>query len=267
MCTNNKNYPKVEQLTTQQIAPATSACGSTHDHESMSIWESFYHELLHHFPYATLSVGLALMLLTLINVFFSAGIAADVAAAACTSECCGHTSGLDILFHSFHFIHILFATSGTIVTFRRYSDKIWAALVIGTVSSMVFCTLSDVLLPYLAGRLLGVEMDLHICFANELPNILPFLGVGLLNGWVMTQLPEYRTQENSLFLHFLHTFISAMASIFYAVGHGLADFYSYFGMFYLLMLVAVIIPCTLSDVIAPIFFAKFVNKQKKACNV
>jgi hypothetical protein len=258
MCANHNHQKNVQVAT---------ACVAAHDNQNQTMWQSFYHELLHHFPYATLSVALALMLLTLITVFFDAGTMVHSAGLSCSHEGCSHTSALDILFHSFHFIHILFATSGTIVTFRRYSDKVFAGLLVGTLSSMVFCTLSDVLLPYVAGRLLGVEMDLHICFATELSNILPFLAVGLLNGWVMTQLPEFRTQENSLFLHFLHTFISAMASIFYAVGHGLSDFYSYFGMFYLLMVVAVIIPCTLSDVIAPIFFAKFVSKKEKGCNV
>ena len=258
MCANHNHQKNVQVAT---------ACVGPHDHNNQTIWQSFYHELLHHFPYATLSVALALMLLTLITVFFDAGSMAGHVADACCHDGCSHTSGLDILFHSFHFIHILFATSGTIVTFRRYSENILAALAVGTLSSMVFCTLSDVLLPYAAGRLLGIEMDLHICFASELSNILPFLLVGLLNGWVMTQLAEFRTQENSLFLHFLHTFISAMASIFYAVGHGLSDFYSFFGMFYLLMVVAVIIPCTLSDVIAPIFFAKFMSKKEKASNV
>lgn len=248
----------------KQIA---NACVDSHNHEDQTIWQSFYHELLHHFPYATLSVALALLLLTLISVFYDGGSSAHQVASSCSHDGCSHTSAFDVLFHSFHFIHILFATSGTIVTFRRYSDKIALGLLVGTLSSMVFCTLSDVLLPYAAGRLLGIDMDLHICFASELPNILPFLFVGLFNGWVMTQMPEFRTQENSLFLHFLHTFISAMASIFYAVGHGLSDFYSYFGMFYLLMVVAVIFPCTLSDVVAPIFFAKFVSNKKKACSL
>jgi len=241
-------------------------CSDSHNHEKRTIWESFYHELLHHFPYATLSVALALMLMTLIHVLFYSDAHTAVAV---VSSCCGgshevttQAAGLDVLFHCFHFAHILFATSGTIVTFRRYSERIWIGLMVGTLSSMVFCTLSDVLLPYAAGRLLGIEMDLHICFASELSNILPFLFVGLLNGWVMTQLAEFRTQENSLFLHFLHTFISAIASIFYAVGHGLSDFYSHYGLFFLLMVVAVILPCTLSDVIAPIFFAKFSEKKK-----
>jgi hypothetical protein len=254
MCANHNHKKHIE---------SSIQCESLHSNVDQTIWQSFYHELLHHFPYATLSVALALMLLTLINVFFNAGIGAHEIASACSHDGCSHSSGLDILFHSFHFIHILFATSGTIVTFRRYSDKIWAGLFVGMLSSMVFCTLSDVLLPYAAGRFLGIEMDLHICFASELSNILPFLFVGILNGWVMTQLPEFITKENSLFLHFLHTFISAMASIFYAVGHGLSDFYTYLGMFYLLMVVAVVVPCTLSDVIAPIFFAKFMSKKYK----
>jgi len=266
MCTGNRNYNKKlqEDMVVSNQSPV--ACSGSHNVENQTMGQAFYSELLHHFPYATLSVALALMLLTLINVFFNAGIAESINHIACAEGGCSHSSGLDILFHCFHFIHIVFATSGTIVTFRRYSDKIVTGLLVGTLSSMVFCTLSDVLLPYAAGRLLGIHMDLHLCFASELSNILPFLFVGLLNGWVMIQLPEFRTQENSLFLHFLHTFISAMASIFYAVGHGLSDFHTYLGMFYLLMVVAVILPCTLSDVIAPIFFAKFVNKQDKASN-
>jgi len=254
MCANH-NHQKIDQ--------ESQDCFNFHDHQNQTIWQSFYHELLHHFPYATLSVAIALMLLTILTVYFGTGTAFGQAVSSCSHEGCSHSAGLDILFHSFHFIHILFATSGTIVTFRRYSTNIFMGLFVGMVSSMIFCTLSDVLLPYIAGRMLGVAMDLHICFASELSNILPFLGVGLFNGWVMTQLPEFRTKENSLFLHFLHTFISAMASIFYAVGHGLSDFYSYFGMFYLLMVIAVIIPCTFSDVVAPIFFAWFVTSPKK----
>lgn len=245
-------------------------CVETHNHEKRTMWQSFYHELLHHFPYATMSVALALMLLTMIHVLFYSN---PEALATVASTCCGghhevtsQTAGLDVLFHSFHFAHILFATSGTIVTFRRYSQRVWIGLMVGTVSSMIFCTLSDVLLPYAAGLMLGIEMDLHICFASELSNILPFLFVGLFNGWVMSQLPEFRTKENSLFLHFLHTFISAMASIFYAVGHGLSDFYSHFGLFFLLMIIAVVLPCTLADVITPIFFAKF-SEKKKVCNI
>lgn len=242
------------------------ACCSTnkavHDHKrDESLWSCFKHELMHHLPYATMSVALALMIVSLINVFFDSGIVActlpaahnHVHGAMCNHS---HSSGMDVLFHSFHFMHILFATTGTMITFYRYSKRFFMGILIGSVSSMIFCTLSDILLPYVAGSMLGVQMELHICFATELANIVPFLLVGLINGIVMSYSDEYMTEQNSLTLHFWHTFISAMASIFYAIGHGLPNYYDHLGMFFMLMVVAVIIPCTLSDVVAPILFAR-----------
>ncbi len=55
MCANH-NHQKNVQVATE--------CVDSHNHEGQTIWQSFYHELLHHFPYATLSVALSLMLLT-----------------------------------------------------------------------------------------------------------------------------------------------------------------------------------------------------------
>ncbi len=221
----------------------------------------FFHELAHHLPYGTLSVACALMLLSLISVFLKPEIVSEVAHSHSHTGGCSHNSDLDILFHSFHFTHILFAVSGSMMTFYRYSKNVIAGVIVGVISSSVFCTLSDVLLPYLAGIMFGVSMDLHICFFSELPNILPFLFVGALNGLVMLYIKEFQSERYSLQLHFLHTLISAMASIFYAIGHGFSDFYAYFGIFFLLILVAVVIPCTLADVVVPIICARMVDKK------
>jgi hypothetical protein len=229
-----------------------------------SIYNIFSHELMHHLPYGTLSVAIALMLLSMISVFFvsnNASLLAHSAADHVHDGSCGLNSGMDILFHAFHFTHILFAASGAMVTFYRYSKNIAAGVIVGIGSSVVFCTLSDVLLPYAAGRLLGVDMELHICFSSELGNILPFLLVGVLNGLIISRGKEEHADSHSVSLHFLHTFISAMAAIFYAIGHGIPDFYAYFGMFFLLMLIAVVIPCTLSDVVVPILWARMVQKK------
>ena len=222
----------------------------------------FLHELSHHLPYATLSVACALMLLSILAVFFKSGIAYSTVHTHSTTDCCGHNqSAMDILFHSFHFIHILFAVSGSMVTFYRYSNRVIVGMIVGIISSTVFCTLSDVLVPYLAGLLLGVAMDLHICFFSELSNIIPFLVIGALNGLVMFYVKDFKTEQNSLNLHFFHTLISALASTFYAIGHGFADFHIYFGTFFLLILGAVVLPCTLSDVVVPIICARMVAKK------
>lgn len=238
-----------------------NSCLDVKNISKKSIWDIFSHELMHHLPYGTLAVACALMLLSMISVFFTSGLVHALPHTHDHSGACGMSSGMDILFHSFHFTHILFAASGAMVTFYRYSKNILVGVIVGTVSSAIFCTLSDVLLPYFAGSLLGVSMELHICFRTELANILPFLFVGVVNGLIISRGREQHTEDHSVSLHFFHTFISAMASIFYAMGHGLADFHLYFGMFFLLMLLAIVIPCTLSDVVVPILWARAV-KQK-----
>lgn len=248
------------------MACCSSTSKSTHIHPIKDLIKVFKDELQHHLPIATMSVAMAIMIISFINVFFENGIVACTVAdvhsvAEHVHDACEHNSGMDVLFHSFHFIHILFATSGTMLTFYRYSNSKFLGLVIGTISALVFCTFSDILLPYTAGSLLGVNMELHICFSSELSNVLPFLFIGLLNGIIMSKSEKFLTEENSLFLHFWHTFISALASIFYALGHGLPNYYDHFGLFFLLMIVAVVLPCTLSDVVAPILFARMIQKK------
>ncbi len=241
-----------------------NSCLDAHRVSRKSIWDIFSHELMHHLPYGTLSVACALMFLSMVSVFFVGSDAHALGHHAhdhAHDGACGLNSGMDILFHCFHFTHILFAASGAMVTFYRYSKNVAAGIVIGILSSAVFCTLSDILLPYAAGTLLGVEMDLHICFSSELSNILPFLVVGVMNGLIISRGKEEHADAHSVSLHFFHTFISAMASIFYAIGHGLPNFYAYFGMFFMLMLVAVVIPCTLSDVVVPVLWARMVQKK------
>lgn len=238
-----------------------TSCLDAHHISRKSMWRIFSHELMHHLPYGTLSVALALMLLSLISVLFGLSTMALEHAHEHSAHVCGMHSGMDILFHSFHFAHILFAASGTMVTFYRYSKNLMAGILVGIFSSVVFCTLADILLPYAAGRLLGVCMDLHICFYSELANIVPFLLVGVINGIIISRGKEEHTESHAISLHFIHTFISAMASIFYAIGHGLQNFHDYLGMFFVLMLVAVVIPCTLSDVVVPILWARMVNKK------
>ncbi len=239
-----------------------TSCLDAHSISRKSIGQIFSHELVHHLPYGTLSVALALMLLSLITVLFGLStICSHHEIHEHAHHACGMLSGMDILFHSFHFAHILFAASGTMVTFYRYSKNLVAGIIVGVLSSVIFCTLADILLPYVAGRLLGVEMELHICFRSELANIIPFLAVGVINGIIIPRGKEEHSEQHSVSLHVIHTFISAMASIFYAIGHGLQNFHEHLGMFFVLMLIAVVIPCTLSDVVVPIIWARMVNKK------
>lgn len=208
-------------------------------HKDVSIQE----ELIHHIPYAITSLALGLIVLSFFdgNFFPTADMKAEKA---------------HLLFHTFHFLHIIFALTGSLVMFARFSKKRCFGMVISLISALVFCTLSDVVLPYVAGTLLGVHMHFHICFIEEYHNIIPFLLIGLLNGWVLSQHGVDAQRWYSVGSHFGHILISSLASLFYLVSEGFYTWYPQMGLLFIFLIIAVVIPCTLADVIVPMKFAK-----------
>lgn len=218
-----------------------------HDHE-----HTVKGELVHHLPYAIFSVAFALSILS-ICTFWARGFGDPVVM----------HKGFKMLFHSFHFMHLVFAATGTIVMFRRFSHNVLWALIIGTLSPVLFCTLSDSVLPYLGGRALGVDMHFHMCFITEIANVIPFLVVGIINGWVLSSHHTSKQGFYSVFSHAIHIFVSSLAATFYLVAHGFTDWYHQIGAVFVFILVAVVIPCTLSDIVVPMAFAKARNKHEK----
>ncbi len=206
-------------------------------------------ELICHLPYAIFSVAFGLAILSFVTYF----TLDDSVEAICRKA--------DVLFHSFHFMHIVFAATGTLVTFFRYSKNIFQALVLGLFSPIIFCTLSDSILPYIGGKMLGVNMHFHLCFITELSNVLPFLFVGMVNGYVMSRHHGQRQWLYAVSSHATHIVVSSLASIFYLISHGCTDWYHIIGPIFVFLILAVVIPCTLSDVVVPIMFARVGAKK------
>jgi len=214
-----------------------------HHHE-----HGFIQELMHHLPYAIFSVALGMIILSMLDYTSGMQAIGHITRVNC--------SGYHMLFHSFHFLHILFAATGTIITFSRFSNNLVRAIIVGTIAPVIFCILSDVLLPYLAGRVLGVDMELHICFYREWQNVIPFLGVGIINGLVLARHHTKMLKVFSIGSHFFHILISSLASLFYMVSHGFSNWYPQMGVVFLFLVIAIVIPCTFSDVIIPMYWAK-----------
>lgn len=214
---------------------------------------TLFGELACHFPYAIFSVAFSLAILSFL-VYLS-----FISSAHTTLVC----RGSNALFHSFHFMHIVFAATGTLITYFRFSNNVLKGLIVGSLSSMFFCTLSDSILPYIGGLMMGVPMHLHICFLTELHNVLPFLIVGLFNGYIMSRHPSSKQWYFSIFSHFFHILVSSFASMFYLVAHGCTDWYVNIGIVFLFLVLAVLIPCTLSDVVVPMTFARTDKKHAK----
>lgn len=215
----------------------------SHEHNAGHNCGDIKTELMEHFPYAVFSIALSFVGAALLD-YFSFGARPDVV-----------RHGAHVLFHAFHFLHIIFAATGAMLTYFRFSHNVVKGIVLGTLSTVFFCVLSDVFLPYFAGQFLGVSMDLHICFVSELSNVLPFLIVGLFNGWLLAQ-RKHLHSFYSLWSHFTHIFVSSFASLLYMISYGFNGWSSSMGIIFIVLLAAVVIPCTLSDVVVPIFFSK-----------
>lgn len=204
-----------------------------------------FDELVCHFPYAVLSLAVGFIVLSVLTTLYTG-----------TAECA--RLAYYRLFHSFHFMHIVFAAAGTVCAYLRYSKNWLRASVVGVIAPAIFCMLSDIVLPYVGGRMLGVPMRLHVCFFCEFTSISIFLLVGVLTGFAL-KFHVASVPQGSLFtgwLHFGHIALSSLAALFYLVSHGFFAWDAYMGILYALLIIAVVIPCTLSDVVVPVFVAK-----------
>ena len=177
-------------------------CLYAHDH---CCGTSLKDELVAHFPYAVLAVAFSMIIL---GIFYSLDVFLQA------------VNGEHRLFHIFHYVHLLFAGTGTVLSFRRYSKNILGSIIAGLFIPAFFCTISDAILPYFAGNLLGLDMHFHWCFVDHLSMVLPFLIAGIVNGWVLSTYPSDKHINYSTGFHFLHIAASAMASLLYFAGFG-----------------------------------------------
>ena len=151
------------------------------------------------------------------------------------------------IFYVLHPLHILFSALATTSIYRRHKPGIASAVVIGYVGAIGLGTLSDVIFPYLGGRLIGAEMHFHVGFVEEwwLVNPLAFAGVALGLWRPTTEVP-----------HFSHRFLSTWASLFYLTAHGTANWIRLAPSIFAILFVAVWLPCCLSDIVFPLLFVR-----------
>lgn len=218
-----------------------------HMHAHSSHETSLKSELLCHLPYAAFSVAIGFVLL---SILYFIGLPYSGQKVL--------KKGYHILFHSFHYLHLIFAATGTFVTFSRFSRKVGQAIVISVLSPVFFCTLSDIALPALAARMLGVHMHMHICFFDwcDTLNVLPFLVMGVVCGFALRQHHETYLGFFSLASHFVHILISSLAALFYIASSGFEGWHSVMGLLFFFLVIAVVVPCTISDIVVPMYFAR-----------
>ena len=219
---------------------------SHHNHEHGQVLEhhhSVWDEIVCHFPYAIFSVAFAMIALSLL-------------AYSSDDQLKAYITFTHRLFHNFHFLHLLFAATGTVLALRKFSKNIVFDVVFGFLIPAFFCTVSDAFMPYFGGKLINLDMHFHWCFISELQTVLPFLFVGIINGIVMSNHSKNHQLVYSVGFHFVHIFVSSMASMCYLVSFGFYQWWDRMAFVFLFLIGAVLIPCTLADIVVPAIVSK-----------
>lgn len=194
-------------------------------------------ELAHHLPYSIFGVISAIILMAVLTFIASTAGSEDIAGAS------------GEMFHVFHPSHILFSAIATTAVFWKHDNRSWMkAALIGLIGSVTICGISDIFVPFVGGRLLGFEMDFHICLVEEPGLVYPFALTGVAAGLMVTRTFEHSTQYS----HGVHVFLSSTASLLYLISFGVTDWMHHMTAVFMVTIFAVMVPCCLSDIVFPL---------------
>ena len=155
------------------------------------------------------------------------------------------------IFYVLHPIHVILSALVTASMYKKYSKKVnpLILILIGYVGSVGIATLSDSIIPYIGEIMLNLpNSGIHLGFIEKwwLVNPLAFLGIAIAYFNPKTKFP-----------HAGHVLLSTWASSFHiimALGETISLSLSI--VVFIFLLIAVLIPCCLSDIIFPLLFVR-----------
>jgi len=192
--------------------------------------DSILKELKRHMPF---TLGVSLLAGVLVWVAFLFGLGSSVF----------FLEGFEVI----HPVHVLVSAGATAAIFMKYKKSVLSAGLIGVVGAILVGTVSDVLLPFIAGNFLALETSLHIPILESPLVILVSAAVGSLIG-IYFNLFKIN--------HALHIFLSVFASLFYLLAFSSAVGFWMVLAISLIVFLVVYIPCCISDIVFPILFVK-----------
>lgn len=186
------------------------------------------HELKHHLPFTVFATIIAIILVIFLKYLFQKQISGG-------------------LFEILHPLHVMASAIVTAGIFYKYKPKVIYTLLIGITGSIILGSLSDIILPWIGGSLLGFGTSFHLLLIEKPVLILlsALIGSSIGISTRITKMP-----------HFIHVFLSVFASLFYLLAFSQIFNTFYFIGAFLIVLIAVIIPCCMSDILFPFFFLK-----------
>jgi hypothetical protein len=146
-----------------------------------------------------------------------------------------------------HPAHVLVSAAATAAIYRKYKPGILMAGIIGVMGALLIGTLSDVLVPWLAGNLLSLDTVLHLPLIDE-PLII--FGAAILGSVFGISVGLFKLN------HSLHIFLSVFASMFYLLAFSVNINFLAIIIITAIVFFAVYVPCCISDIVFPILFIK-----------
>jgi hypothetical protein len=193
------------------------------------------HELKHHLPFTLFATGIGIIIIIILNFILKLSIDKEA-------------------FEILHPLHVIVSAVASAGIFYKYKKNFALSVIVGVISAIVIGSVSDVILPFLGAKILFLEPEFHLPIIEETLLILGAATVGSIIG-ILTKATKTS--------HTLHVLLSVFASLFY-----LTAFTTGIGIIHLLIsiiivAIAVVIPCCVSDIVFPFFFLK---KKIKTCS-
>ena len=203
-----------------------------------------FSELKEHIPFTLLGAVVGIVIMVIIEVSnVSSGVS-------------------EAFFYSLHPLHIVFSALVTTAMFRLHKkNRLWLAIIIGYTGSVGIATLSDAIIPYLSGGILNIPMEFHLPFLDT--ELVPFIGIPewvVVNGSAVIGITIACWRPFTRLPHMGHVLLSTWASLFYFTAFGEAEWISLLIPVFLLLFLAVWLPCCISDIVYPLLW---VGKEDK----
>ncbi|MBI4397535.1 MAG: hypothetical protein HY586_00235 [Candidatus Omnitrophica bacterium] len=151
-------------------------------------------------------------------------------------------------FHFTHFIHIFLSAAAAAALMTFYESSYARSVIVGMLSSVVLCSISDTVIPYWGALWMGKEPVFHLCLAEHPLWVALVALAGTNVGLVWLRGFEHCSKWN----HLLHISVSAAASGIYlfSFSHSFLA-HEVIGVLVILF-ISIFIPCLVSDVVVPL---------------
>lgn len=194
-------------------------------------------ELRDHLPFSLLSASLGIIVVIFLSYLTNYSMLKKI---GCS------------IFHAFHPLHIMASAAATTSMYYSHHKALLKSIFLGLVGALLICSASDILIPFLGGKLIQIKIDFHWCVAVHPFLIIPFLVTGILCGVLFANI----SKKSTMYSHTSHVLFSTIASLFYLISYASENWINSIGSLLFIVTIAVFIPCCSSDIIFPLVFLK-----------